>query len=80
VPWSQGKGHVRCRIVCPAGLRPQGYCGIVQMGPQADAPCPGRGHLLPMSALTEMCGVTKRHESAGRPAVDGASLHGPEDI
>src|SRR5271156_2867897 len=58
----------------PAGLRPQGYCGIVQMGPQADAPCLGRGHLLPMNALIEMCGVTKRHEGAGRPAVDGASL------
>ena len=56
------------------GPTPAGYCGIVQMGPQADAPCLGRGHLLPMNALTEMCGVTKRHEGAGRPAVDGASL------
>jgi len=27
-----------------------------------------------MNALTEMCGVTKRHQGAGRPAVHGASL------
>ena len=72
-PGRRATAAVRCRIVCPR-LPPQGYCGIVQMGPQADAPCLGRGHLLPVNALTEMCGVTKRHEGAGRPAVDGASL------
>ena len=73
-PRSQGNGRRAVPDRLPAGLRPQGYCGIAQMGPQADAPCLGRGHLLPMNALTEMCGVTKRHEGAGRPAVDGASL------
>jgi len=73
-PRSHGNGRRAVPDRLPAGLRPQGYSGIVQMGPQADAPCPGRGHLLPMNALIEMCGVTKRHEGAGRPAVDGASL------
>jgi len=72
-PRSQGNGRRAVPDRLPAGLRPQGYCGIVQMGPQADAPCLGRGHLLPMNALTEMCGVTKRHEGAERPAVDGVS-------
>lgn len=73
-PRSQGSGRRAAPDRLPAGLRQQGYCGIVQMGPQADAPCLGRGHLLPMNALTGMCGFTKRHEGAGRPVVDGASL------
>jgi hypothetical protein len=37
--------------VCPQAYArrhtPAGYCGIVQMGPQADAPCLGLGHLFP---------------------------------
>ena len=79
-PRSQGNGRRAVPDRLPAGLRPQGYCGFVQMGPQADAPCLGRGHLRPMNALIEMCGVTKRHEGAGRPAVDRCQPHGPEDI
>jgi hypothetical protein len=58
---SQGNGRRAVPDRLPAGLRPQGYCGFVQMGPQADAPCLGRGHLRPMNALIEACGVTKRH-------------------
>ena len=85
-PGRRATAAVRYRIVCPqayarrpmpAGLCPQGYCGIVQMGPQADAPCLGRGHLLPMNALTEMCGSRNgKRAPGGRPSMVPASRPG----
>ena len=70
------------RPPCDAGSSarrhtPAGYCGIVQMGPQADAPRLGLGHLFPMNALIEIC-VSRNGTRApgGRPSMVPASRSG----
>jgi hypothetical protein len=76
-PRSQGNGRRAVPDRLPAGLRPQGYCGIVQMGPQADAPCLGRRHLRPMNALIEACGSRNGTRApGGRPSMVPASRSG----
>jgi hypothetical protein len=60
-----------CGAGSPArGHTPAGYCGIVQMGPQADAPCLGLGHLLSMDALIEICGSRNGTVRTTRSAPD----------
>jgi hypothetical protein len=76
-PRSSGNDRPAVPDRLPAGIRPQGYCGMVQMGPQADAPCLGLGHLLPMNALIEMCGSRNGTRAlGGRPSVVPASRSG----
>ena len=59
------------------GPTPAGYCGIVQMGPQADAPGLGLGHLLSMNALIEICGSRNDTRApGGRPSMVPASRSG----
>jgi putative ABC transport system ATP-binding protein len=44
------------------------------MGPRADAAICGLRHRVAMDALIELCGVTKRYEGSGRPALYDVSL------